>query len=282
MTQSVQSILIGLAGFTLFGVAMVMMKYGAEVLSRPSQMLRGSANRKKSLIWALGCLANFLYVVLFSIALGMGEASVISALNGFGLVVAAILSRLFLHEKLSSAEVVGIGMIIVGTASVGYFSRPTVRAFSFSPFVFWSFCFVTLLGNLGGDGYTLLHRLRGAGIVFAINAGYLGGLSALLQKIFMTPLMQGVTASHGLIAALCRDPYFYIFIVASMASFAMIQVAYQFGKAVQVVPTFSSAIILTPVVGAAIIFQERLTVFQVVGIVAIILGVFFLTTLGRK
>ena len=141
---------------------------------------------------------------------------------------------------------------------------------------------MTLIGNLLGDGYTLRNRYKRAGIVFAVNAGYLGGASALLQKIFMTPLMQEPTESQELISLLLRDPYFYVFIVTSMASFVMVQVAYQFGKAVQVVPTFSSAIILTPVVGAAVVFKERITQLQILGIFLILLGILFLTALAKK
>jgi len=278
------SIAIGLAGFSLFGVAMVMMKYGAGVLADPRTMFTGRENRKKSAVWILGCGANVAYVVLFSIALGMGHASVVSALNGFGLVVAALLSSLFLRERISRSEALGMCAVVLGTGAVGYWGRQSIEEFVFSPSVFWGFALATFFVNLAAAGWTLLRGYRGADIVFAANAGYLGGISALLQKIFMTPLMEtwGEGAGAGRLAALLSEPYAYAFLVTSMASFAMIQVAYQFGKAVRVVPTFSSAIILTPVAGAAVVFHEEIRGGQWVGIALILAGIFLLSAQKQR
>lgn len=279
------SIAVGLAGFSLFGVAMVMMKYGAEVLADPRRMFSGKENRKKSSIWILGCGANIAYVVLFSIALGMGHASVVSALNGFGLVVAALLSFLFLRERISRNEAIGMCAVVLGTGAVGYWGRQSIQGFVFSPSVFWSFALLTFCVNLVAAGYTLLRGYRGADIIFAANAGYLGGISALLQKIFMTPLVEKWGQGTGmgrLLAVLLFQPYAYAFLLTSMASFAMIQVAYQFGKAVRVVPTFSSAIILTPVVGAAVVFHEEIRGGQWMGIALILAGIFLLSAQRQR
>ncbi len=213
----------------------------------------------------------------------MGNASVISALNGWGLVVAAVLSRLFLHEEISAGEIAGILTIIAGTGAVGYWGRQTTdQAFAFVALEFWRFTGVTIVLNLLAVGYTLLHGYRGADIVFAVNAGYLGGISALLQKIFMTPLVEGWGTQRSTIATLLGEPYVYVFLVTSMASFAMIQVAYQFGKAIRVVPTFSSSIIVTPVLGAIMVFHERVNTFQAAGIALILIGIVLLSVYKRE
>lgn len=270
------AILVGLAAFALFGVAMVMMKYGASVLAAPRTMFSGRENRRKSLVWLGGCLANFTYVVLFSVALGMGKASVISALNGFGLVVAAILSGVFLKEKVSLADGLGILLIVAGTGGVGYWGTSDSPAFQYSFAVFLAFCLILGGANLAGALAMFPLRFRGAAFVFSINAGYLGGISALMQKIFMTPLMQeGVTLGQG-IPVLLDNPYLWVFLVTSMASFAMLQVAYQFGGAVQVVPTFSAAIILTPLFGAVLAFREKWVPAQAIAVLCILAGIYFL------
>lgn len=274
------AIVVGLAAFALFGLAMVMMKYGASVLVAPRTMFSGRENRRKSLVWIGGCLANFTYVVLFSVALGMGKASVISALNGFGLVVAALLSAVFLRERVSASDVFGILLIVVGTGGVGTWGTSDNSAFSYSPTAFLAFCLVLGAANLAGALAMFPLRFRGASFVFSVNAGYLGGISALMQKIFMTPLMQqGMGLEQGL-PLLVRDPYFWVFLVTSMASFAMLQVAYQYGRAIQVVPTFSAAIILTPLFGAVLAFRETWVPAQAVAVLCILVGIYFLA--GHK
>jgi uncharacterized membrane protein len=270
------SVLVGLAGFAIFGVAMVMMKYGAEVLAAPRTMFSGRENRRKSLVWIGGCLANMTYVALFSVALGMGKASVISALNGFGLVVAALLSAVFLKERVAFSDGIGILLIVAGTAGVGYWGTSGSEAFAYSFIAFLAFCLILGGANLAGAAAMFPLRFRGASFVFAVNAGFLGGISALMQKIFMTPVMQGGLTAGQMSSLLFRNPYFWIFVVTSMASFVMLQVAYQYGGAIQVVPTFSAAIILTPFFGAILAFRERWVLAQGLAVVLILVGIYFL------
>ena len=274
------AILVGLTAFGVYGAAMVMMKYGAEMLARPRSMFAGASNRRKSLVWLAGCVANVTYVVLFSVALGLGHASVIAALNGFGLVVAAVLSRLFLREAISRAEALGIGLIVLGTAGVGYWGthEPTCFAFSFKAFLVYNLVLGAL--NLAGSLAVIIAGYRGAAFVFAAVGGCLGGVSALFQKIFMTPLMTDGPSLGEAVPLLIRNPYFLVFLVTSMAAFVMLQVAYQFGTAVQVVPTFSAAIILSPFWGGILAFQEPFGVPQGLSVAVILTGVYFLA--GRR
>ncbi len=276
------AIFMGLVAFTLFGVAMVMMKYGAEVLKSPRTMFSGRENRKKSLVWIGGCLANVSYVVFFSIALGMGKASVISALNGVGLVVAALLSAVFLKEKISLSDGLGISLIVLGTAGVGCWGGAESPVFSYSFLAFLLYCLILGAANLAGALAMFRVNFRGAAFVFAVNAGYLGGITALVQKIFMTPLMQDGLSLGQSIPYLVKHPYFWVFLVTANASFVMLQVAYQYGQAIQVVPTFSAAIILTPFLGAIIAFQEKWVMPQALAVLSILAGIYFLAGYGKR
>ena len=125
-------------------------------------------------------------------------------------------------------------------------------------------------------------QFKGAGFVCAANAGCLGGIAALCQKLFMTPLVVPGQVTESAAVFLLKDPFFWIFAVLAIGAFVMIQVAYQFGQAILVVPTYSATIILSPFIGAVIAFYEPINEPQVIAVVCILVGIYFLAGLSKK
>lgn len=269
------AILMGVIGYSLFGVAMALMKYGAVFLKQPRSVLSNSAIRNRCLVWLSGCLINFLYVGLVTYALGSGKAAVISSLNGVGLAVLVLLSHFFLKEIVGFPELVGIGVIVCGTVLLGLFDRPSPVEFTFRAPEVLFFSLLTIGIPALGVVYSLAAKFRGAVLNFSVFAGVLGGVSLLYQKIFMVNLLE-----HAKLASLLRDPYFIAFLVTSNASFIMLQVAYLFGRAVVIVPIFSSVIILTPVLGGVVVFAETLSIAQWIGLGVVVSGIVILTALA--
>lgn len=267
--------MVGIFGYVLFGVAMALLKYGADSLATPRQIFRDRLVRLRFIVWLIGMVTNTIYVAVITIALGFGKASVISAFNGVGLAVLAVLSHFFLKEPIGRFEIGGLTFIIFGTGTLGLMGGTEVEIYqySISAFILMNLILFSIL--LLSTLFTFLRKYAGAAIIFSITAGSLGGISLLYQKIFMTHQIE----SAGL-WKLLQDPYFLIFLIVSNGSFVVLQVAYQFGKAVTIVPIFSSTFIVMPVIGAIWVFSEAFLPWQGVGIVLILVGIVFLTGLS--
>jgi drug/metabolite transporter (DMT)-like permease len=167
---------------------------------------------------------------------------------------------------------------MLGTAILGvYAGDPTPNdAFALSDFVWYN---VLLLGGVAAlSVFTLLARYVGACPIFSITAGVMGGVSILYQKIFVDPLLQEFTL--GRLAGLLTDPYFLIFLVVGNGAFVVFQVAFQFGRAVVVVPLYSAAFILAPIVGGMMVFKETVGLWQSLGVAAVLAGIVLLTAVS--
>ena len=267
------AIVYGLLAYALFGVAMAMMKYGAEVLAHPSTIRTDPGDRRRFAVWCGGNAVNFVFVVLQTYAFGLGRVSVISAFAGVGLVVLAILSRLVLREPAGPGIVGAIALVVLGTAAVGGFSDDAgARSI---PADHGARLLVFGAATIGPWGVAVAgSRLRGwaaATVVFGVGAGTLGGVAILCQKVFGTAQVEGFD-----LARLLVEPTFWGFAVVSLSSVAVLQVAYLFGRAVVVVPLFLGALIAIPVAGGTLVFGEPFATGQAAGVVLILVGIVLL------
>jgi drug/metabolite transporter (DMT)-like permease len=119
-------------------------------------------------------------------------------------------------------------------------------------------------------------------VIFGVTAGVLGGISMMIQKIFVTPVLGRGLSAAQIATALATSRLVYIFIVVSMGAFVMVQVAYQFGRAIQVIPATVSAMILTPVMGGILVFGEIMTPWQSAGTIFIVVGVILLSAFNKE
>ncbi len=273
-----RTLLWGTAAFSAYGVGLVAMKHGAADILHPRSLFATPQSRRRGAIWLCGALANFGCVVLLSVALKHGHASVVAALNGWSLVVVALLSRLFLGERLSRADQAGIAVVVAGVAALGLYGGVQAEGLSYEPGRVSAFVF----GVLGGTGALVLGSWRAGwwrgATVLGTAAGVLAGLSFVLQKIFIDPVL----ADDGVdLWAMLPSPWFWLYLLVSNGGFAVLQLAYPFGRAVEVAPAVVSSMILVPIAGGVICFGEALSVPQILGTVAILAGVWLLTALEK-
>lgn len=274
-----RALLWGLAAYTIYAVGLVGMKHGAADVLHPRRLFATAESRRRGGIWLLGAISNFTFVVLLSVALKHGHASVVAALNGYALVCVALLSRVFLGERLSPADRAGIAAVVGGVTLVGLFGVAQTEALSFSPRRVTAFVSVLLAGNAALVlGSWRRGWWKGASVLGA-TAGLLGGSSIVLQKIFIDPVLgeDGVD-----LWAMLPSPWFWLYLVTSNGSFVVLQVAYQFGRAVQVAPALVSLMILVPIAGGVTCFGESLSLAQGLGTATILLGVLLLTAVEGR
>jgi uncharacterized membrane protein len=278
--KAILSLIAAFSGYSIHSVAQAGQKIGLATASE--RKARGLA------IWILStlCMPAAVFLVLYAVSIG--NASLVGAMSGSGLASLAIFSHLFMHERITGRELVGVIAIAAAAVLIGAFRvdtavvSPSLTAlYAYFPIVCGSYLLLWLVFR---------KRSQIVGLVIAGLAGALGGFVPLFQKVSTTPLglsrpllnlqFNSDTAFTSLIQRgvnLMSNPWALTWIVISLVSMAVMQFAYRRGKAIQLIPAFAANTIAVPVVGGVLVFSERLHPVQWIGIVLILAGVFLLT-----
>ncbi|MEW5945429.1 MAG: EamA family transporter [bacterium] len=272
--QLLAGLATGCAASLCMNVGKGVQKMKVRVLAQGRAAFAGK-NRRDLAVWTFGVLMTASATVLFSKALQMTDKpSIVSSLNGVGLIGLALFSHFILKERVGRREVAAVGLIIAGTALVQFFNvKPE-----------------------GGQAYSFQWLLRcagGAAAVFAVliipavktGRGFAFTFGALAGTLIGFALMLGDIAlieSGGDFLGQLRNPYPYVAVPTGALAMAVTQVAFFRGSAVFVVPTINSFIIIVPMVMEVFIFGAALVFLQYAGAAAIVAGIVTLTTPGKQ
>jgi drug/metabolite transporter (DMT)-like permease len=117
LTTPASSIVLVLIGSVIGSVGAVFLKSGALVL-RPNL---------SSLVFnwrlALGVITYMLSSVLFVKGMSNGELSILFPMVSLGYICTLAWSRLFFHEVITRAKIIGIGLILVGIVCLSLANR---------------------------------------------------------------------------------------------------------------------------------------------------------------
>jgi drug/metabolite transporter (DMT)-like permease len=231
-------------------------------------------------LWVLGWLVTTVAVVLNMIALGLADISVIQPLNGFGLVVLALLSRFYLGERIDVRAIVGMGLIFGGVVVVGLV-LPDSHVFGVPEELVSCFLGPRALVTLGlgvlllGLG-SVLSRFwrRAAGILLAFVAAVGSVLSFTFSKgLFGILNLLGVAGAAGMWACWVLLALVLIF---STAALALQQASFQRGEAIVVTPVFGASSVVLPLITGRLVFGETLPSFVLLAPLLIAAGVLML------
>jgi uncharacterized membrane protein len=277
---AILSLIAAFSGYSIHSIAQAGQKIG----------LATAAKRKAGglAIWILStlCMPSSVFLVLYAVSIG--NASLVGAMSGSGLASLAVFSHLYMHERITRRELVGVFTIVTAAILIGAFRVETVVAepaltvlYSYFPAVCGTYLLLWLVFK---------KRSRIVGIVIAALAGAVGGFVPLFQKVSASPLglsrpllhfqFSTETAFTSLLhrgADLLSNPWSLAWIVISLVSMVVMQFAYRKGKAIQLIPAFAANTIAIPVVGGVLVFSERLHPVQWIGVILILAGVLLLT-----
>ena len=247
-------------------------KMKVEVLRRKKSVLT-PPYRRDFLIWCFGMFLTFIAGFFFMVAQKMTDkASLVSSLNGVGLIGLAVFSWLVLKERVGPREWGSIGLIIAGTAAVSYFNvaQSGEKVFNFA----------NLLWVCGGAavvlGLLLLAVIkfgRGHALIFATMAGVALGLMNVFYH-------SGPIVSEGSFIGQFKTAYPYIGFMIGNCAFVFTNLAFFHGTGITVVPTVNSFMIVSPMLFEVFVFNVSLAPLQYVGAALIVAGVIVLTTGG--
>lgn len=272
MANYLLAIIYGVLGQIVLNVGYGFQKAGADVLKLGRRVLRSRASRRKFGIWVLGLALFGLGSLFIFQALSLGDAALISALSSTGLVTLVIFSALVLRERITRRTLASIGSIVLGTAVVGAFGHEGAAILRFSIFTMSVFMLGLLL--LSGSAFVWARqssRQRFTGIMVAIFAGLVAGDSLLFHNA-AAGLCTFDVSDAATVECVFRSPFFYLGVLSGLAAVGILQYAYQFGQAIEIVPTYSGIYLVEPILGGIIIYSERVTPLQWLGVVLIAWG----------
>lgn len=282
MSKFILSIIFGIAAYFCLNIGMGIQKWKSSVLKKWFGIFKSWGDIKKFLIWIGGSLLTTVAMALMFQALALGETSIIAALAGLGVVFLSLFSYFILKEPISKVEIFGIIFIIIGTVIVGYFGSKEEKIFSVNKYSLIIYTIVLFIMFFILVLYSALNNYKFAGIAFGLFSGMLGGIGLIFQKIVASTPPGFDLSNFASVVTCFKSIYFVIWVILSLSSFVVIQIAYQHGKAVTIVPSFSSSTIIIPIVGTLFIFNEKVLIIQWFGIVLLIAGIFILSISGEK
>ena len=269
-TRFLFGLLLGIVGALLLNVGKGVQKQRVQVLTKGRAMF-SPEHRKDLGVWLLGLGMTASSAVPYSLGLMLSESpSVIAAMTGVGLAGLAVFASRVLGEKMGRTDLIGIGLVVLGTSLLGYFGaqqKPSVRIFT------------DLMLIKTGGGLVLAAAVpclaslvwrRIHGVAFGLAAGACIGLALFLADV---ALVRG-----GSFFGQFFTPYPYAAYGLSGVALVVTQIGFLRGKALTVVPAVNTATVLVPVVLQGVIYRA-LPEPHLLGLIALVVaGVVLLST----
>lgn len=214
-------------------------------------------------IWVLGIVMCVVAPFCLHAATQRVDTATVAALGAFGLLPLYLFSRFALKEPMSWAHYLALTAVMAGVVLVGLGQEhglPEAQSINVSGLA-WGCGLCLAVPLIGAVVVGSRHRLL-LGLALGCLAGVFAGFALIAIKV-------GEVLNNGWVSGVG-------WIAVSILNFVILQVAYQKGTAVQVVPANTALALLVPILVAPGAFGEPITATIVGGTLAIMLGVAFL------
>jgi drug/metabolite transporter (DMT)-like permease len=250
-------------------VGKAIQKWKVKVLGDRKQLF-APAHRKDLVIWICGVLLTMSATILFSLALQQAEKpSLVSSMNGIGMIGLVIFAWLVLKEKLGVQELAGAALVFAGTTVMGVFEVPLVgeQHIDLKGLIFIE----AILLAIFGPAAIISWRIRKFhGLAFGTLVGILLGTAVILGKL---ALVQGGNSFTGQLT----NGYPYAALIVGLFALILTQLAFWRSTAMVVVPTMNSIMILSPALFQYFALHQTMQPMQYLAVVLIVGGVVCLT-----
>jgi len=234
--------------------------------------------------WMLGLLGQLGGMASFATALGAGDISRVQPIVCLTGVVAALVGVIFLKEKVSPREWLGIAIIVAGVILVGSAgSGQTAKIPSNLAILFFTGLTVILAGGslaLGKAGIS-------AEFTLSLAAGMTFGLSNLTGKWLTQRVILDVGAPFSLgrgavLWSAITDYPLYIVLACTFIGSVFFQTAFANGRASVVSPIVTIISNVLPIIAALMVFGEQVTALHGAGLVVVLVGTALLAAKQEK
>ncbi|MHA1894703.1 MAG: hypothetical protein ACTSX4_09390 [Candidatus Helarchaeota archaeon] len=263
------AIFLGILSTLMMNLGKGTSKYGLKKMAE-----KKDKKKKFMMIWIFGMIFTAINVVPYYFAVGFGDASVVNALAGVGLISLVFFSYLVLDEKLDTIVYVGIGFTILGTVLLGIFSQKTEQTFINFPIylILFASCLTPLVISII---YSYTHDFIFFGFLFGTMAGMLSGFATVLMK--MGQILNGSAQNLFVNLLSIGNMSIYLAIILALVATGFTQFGLTKGKASIVVPAYNSMYIIIPLTCEMLVFITMLSAQQLIGIVIILIGIILMT-----
>jgi drug/metabolite transporter (DMT)-like permease len=264
---------IAIAASLSMNIGKAVQKMKVDVLKKGKKMF--GEYRRDFLGWLFGICLTLVAGMLFIVAQNMTDkTSIVTAMNGVGLIGLALFSYFVLKEKVGVREWGAVLLIIAGTVAVVYFKKSAGDGRSFSmPALVWC-CGVTALLFVVMT-IAAIKASKGRALILAAIAGSFLGLMHIFYHVGPPMKFGGGQFWEHIKPSL---PYIFIGFNLGNGGFFYTNWAFFHGSGIYVVPTVNSFMMIMPMVYEVFIFKTTLAAMQYVGAAVIILGIIILTT----
>ena len=267
----------------LWDAGIILQKVAVDRLPR-IRVARGLGQSLRGLVtsgrWMAGLGASAAGWGLFAWALAFTPVSVARAIQGFGFVILAVFSVIFLRQRLAAPDWAAIALVTAGVAALGLAERtPAAATVPVSLRALAPAVIACLVLAVGVRGAAALRRGRPPGVVvFSTSAGLLLGVGDVLTKTAISQAQSGSWGAFAVVAAVMVAFYISGFLVLSRA--------YQHGRPITVTAVSDLCSRLVAItLGVAALGEVPASgalprVLTVAGFAAILCGAFLLSRFG--
>jgi uncharacterized membrane protein len=242
--------------------------------ARTAVVLRGFVTSWR---WMLGLCSTIIGWILFIKATDLGEISVVQPLMSVGDLILILLAVVFLHERLSRSEWVGLALTVVGAVILSFEAKEIQPAA-----IDWHrlAVFAGLAVFAWGICVALGKRALRPEIPLAIAVGIGFGTGATLTELMTAYL--SLSGQDLASAAFLLNPILPFMVIANVAGLGLLQIAFQRGRAAVVVPVQLAVANGVVVFAGALVFSETISLVRLCSILLILGGAAILHGPGRK
>jgi len=267
----------------LWDAGIILQKVAVDRLPR-IRVARGLGQSLRGLVtsgrWMAGLAASAAGWGLFAWALAFTPVSVARAIQGFGFVILAIFSMVFLRQRLAAADWAAIALVTAGVAALGLAERtPAAASAPVSLRALVPGVIACLVLAVGVRGAAALRRGRQPGVVvFSVSAGLLLGVGDVLTKTAIGQVQSGSWGRFAMVAA--------VMVAFYVSGFLVLSRAYQHGRPITVTAVSDLCSRLVAIsLGVAALAEVPAPgvlprVLTVAGFAAILCGAFLLSRFG--
>jgi len=217
--------------------------------------------------WLLGFVLTVVGWLFFVKATDLGEVSIVQQLMSVGDIFLVLLAITFLHERLGRVEWVGLALTVVGAVLLAVEATVIKQVAIAWPrlVAFLALCAAGWLALfLAG------RRSAGSEVPLAIAVGIGFGMGAVLTKLMTAYLTLGGQQLES--SAFLLNPILPFMVAANVAGLALLQIAFQRGRASVIIPVQLAVANGLVVIAGFLVFAEAIGPMRLFGICVIVAG----------
>jgi hypothetical protein len=265
-------LLLAVLASTLMAAGLVLMKSRAAALPKAAGWgtLYAVATWIRDPTWLGGIAVETLGYVAYIVAVSRAPVSMVAVMMEGGIAMFVIFAVVFLGERASSREWLGIATIVIAMTLLGL-SLAAVEssgAIATTRLAEVSVALIMFSALPMATG-----RWRESGMAAAVVSGFAFGLGSLYAKGMTDYFI--AESSVALAFRIISDPYVYLAIAANIAGMILLQNSFHSARGIVALPISSALSNLVPIAGGMIAFGEGLPADQVAA--ALRIGAFVLT-----